>query len=141
MKKREFIERYGKVAYEKVLTHGRDWHENHPDKAAAAHMEQNRKGGSHYKKTLENNRIGLRGERGRIRLKHRNAYRQYKNIIAPDSQIHHQWVPGTSDYDGVALVEKDQHMRGFVDVIRILEGDITVFTEEELRNHGDQIDK
>lgn len=141
MKKKEFKERYGKAAYEKMRARTGERFKANPEKAEEHNHEINRKGGKFYERTLENNRTGLRGERNKIRSKHGQKYRPYKDIIAPDSQIHHQWVPGTSDYDGVALVEKDQHMRGFVDVIRILEGDITVFTEEELRNHGDQIDK
>ena len=141
MKKEEFIERHGKAAYEKRLAQIRAWREAPPEKLEEIRRQQARKGGKRYEKTLEYDHTGLQGEKRRVRTNHGTKYRPYKDIIAPDSQIHHQWVPGTSDYDGVALVEKDQHMRGFVDVIRILEGDITVFTEEELRNHGDQIDK
>ena len=34
------------------------------------------------------------------------------------------------------VVEKDQHIHGFIDVIQILEGEITLFTEEEIKNRG-----
>jgi hypothetical protein len=40
----------------------------------------------------------------------------------------------TANYDGVALVEAEQHMSGFLDVIQILAGTITLYTEEEIRN-------
>ena len=36
-------------------------------------------------------------------------------------------------YRGLALVEADQHTHGFIDVIKILDGEITIFTEAELR--------
>lgn len=55
-------------------------------------------------------------------------------IIAPDSQLHHEWVPETCEYRGVALVEAEQHMHGFVDVI--VDGEITRLTEEQIRNGG-----
>ena len=148
MKKKEFIKRYGKVAYEKMQAQNRAWQEEHPEQAKAAttkwqeehpdqmtatHHEQNRKGGSHYEKWLKYKQTGLPGERNRIRMMHGREWRQYKSIIAPHSQIHHEWVPGTSEYNGVALVEKDQHMHGFVDVIEIPEGKITRLTEEAIR--------
>jgi hypothetical protein len=66
-------------------------------------------------------------------MRHGYYWRPYKNIIAPGSQLHHNWIPGTADYTGLALVEADQHMRGFIEVIQILEGKITLFTEKEIR--------
>jgi hypothetical protein len=42
-------------------------------------------------------------------------------------------MQGTAEHRGVALVEADQHMRGFVDVIEILEGEIRLPTEAEVR--------
>ena len=67
---------------------------------------------------------------------HGNLWRKYKNIIAPESQIHHEWIPGTANYRGVALVEADQHMHGIVDVIEILEGKITLLTEDKVKEKG-----
>jgi hypothetical protein len=67
-------------------------------------------------------------------MKHAHQYKPYKDSIAPDSQIHHEWVPETAEYRGVALVEAEQHMHGFVDVIEILAGKITLLTEEEIKN-------
>ena len=167
MNKDEYIERYGEEAWEKklaqnrawkdehpekVLEHSRKWHEAHPEVARArekawaeAHpevvkensREQGRKGGSRYEKHLEYYRTGLQGERNKVRNKHRNMYRPYKQIIAPDSQIHHSWFPGSSKYDCIALVESNAHRHGIVDVIEILKGEITIFSEEELRNRGE----
>jgi hypothetical protein len=82
---------------------------------------------------LKDNRTGLQGARNKIRLKHRNQYRPYKQIIAPDSQIHHEWIPKTAEYRGLALVEANAHQYGIVDVIQILDGKITLLTEEQVR--------
>ena len=154
MKKEEIIAKYGEAAYETILAQRRAYHKAHkeeeeyrekanaaakkyveenPEKIKANQHEANRKGGKRYARKLEYITTGLQGERNKIRYKHGNQYRPYKQIIAPDSQIHHEWVPNMSDYRGVALVEADQHMHGFVDVIEILEGKITLLTEEEVK--------
>lgn len=163
MKKEEIIERYGEEAYEKKLEQSRKWHKAHREKEKAQslkwrkeHQEEKkatdkkyreahpegikadgqkacRKGGKHYERRQKYKTTGLQGERNRIRGKHGNQYRPYKQIIAPESQIHHEWVPDSAEYRGVALVEAEAHMRGFVDVIEILDGGITLLTEEEVR--------
>ena len=151
MKKEEFIKQYGETAYEKrleqtrrwnernsekVATQNAAWREANPEKIEAIRQEQARKGGKYYEKRLEYNRTGLRGKRNKIRVKHGTEYRPYKKIIAPKSVLHHQWIPGTAKYHGVALVEKDPHQYGIIDVIKILDGKITLLTEEEIRNQG-----
>lgn len=163
MKKKEFINRYGVEAYGKRLTQKRAhyrahseeaigrakqyreahpeqmkacskiWLEKHPEEVRANNQEASRKGGRRYDKYLEYNQTGLRGERHKIRIKHNNKWRPYKRIIAPNSQCHHQWRPQSALYDGLALVEADRHMHGFISVIEILEGKITLLTEEEVR--------
>jgi hypothetical protein len=109
------------------------YREEHPEKVKAHNHEQNRKGGRRYDKKLEYNKTGIPGDKHKIRTKHANKYKPYKMIIAPESQIHHEWIPKTSEYRGVALVEADQHMHGFVDVIEILDGKITLLTEEQIK--------
>ena len=157
MKKEECIARYGEAEYARRLEQRRAYYKAHKEednarnkkyreehkeeeeyqeKVKARNQEQNRKGGKYYDKMLEDDRTGLRGARKKIRMKHAHYYKPYKAIIAPDSQLHHEWVPDTSEYRGVALVEADQHMHGFVDVIEILDGKITLLTEEEVRNGG-----
>ena len=137
MKKEEYIKRYSEAAYEKHLQQCRDltaqWRKVNPEKVLAHHQDKFRKGGKYYEKHLEDEHTGLRGERNRIRSKHRTQYHHYKRIIAPNSQIHHEWIPKTTKYHGIALVEKDQHIHGFVDVIKILDGKISLLTEEEIR--------
>jgi hypothetical protein len=141
MNKEERIKRYGEEAYEKKLEQNRErnekWQEEHPEEVIANNQEIHRRGGKYYDKHLKDNRTGLRGDRNRIRKKHAKQYKPYKDIIAPDSQIHHEWVPRTSEYTGMALVEKDAHMHGFVDVIEILDGKITLLTEEEVKKKTD----
>ena len=151
MNKEEFIRKYGEVAYEKKLQQRRDldaqhreekntkdkeWRENNPEEVVANGQEAHRKGGKYYAHTLKYDSTGLRGKRNRIRRKHRHQYQPYKQIIAQESQIHHSWLPETADYTGVALVEADQHRRGYIDVIQILEGEITLLTEAEIRKGG-----
>jgi hypothetical protein len=145
MNKEEIIRRYGKMAYkrklerdsiwkaknpDKVRMHDKTWRDNNPLKTKAKDQERNRKGGKYYEYKLEYLKTGLQGERNKIRIKHAKRYRPYKKIIAPDSQVHHEWIPGTSRYRGIALVERDAHQHGIVDVIKILRGVITVLLEE-----------
>lgn len=151
MKKEDYLRRRGgggEAAYEKMLQQSKDWrakhpeekkakdkewYESNPDKVVVHNRERCRKGGKHYKKHLKDNRTGLRGERNRIRRKHARFYHPYKKIIAPESQLHHEWIPETADFRGVALVEAIQHQYGIIDPVVILEGEITLLTEAGIR--------
>ena len=137
MKKAEFIERYGEDEYKKrILEQSKDWQKAHPIDVQMRSREQHCKGGKYYEKKRLYEMNGIPHARELIRKKHQREWSPCKRIVAPDSQIHHQWVPNTADYTGIALVEKDQHMYGFIDVIQILEGEITLLTEEEVRMGG-----
>ena len=157
--KEEYIKKYGKEAYKGQLQKRRErwkqhpkrkepkeacasnqeWRKNHPEKIKANNQENNRKGGKYYDHCCEYRSTGIPHERVLVRMKHRNHYRPYKTIIAPDSQIHHQWIPNTANYTGVALVETDQHLHGFIDVIQILEGEITLLTEDEIKGSNNHV--
>ena len=143
--KDDYITKYGEEAYARHLVQGGMWRKNNPkmtremikawagrnlEKVIGYGRQRCRKGGEYYERELEYQRTGLRGERKRIRGKHGRKWREYKHIIAPDSVLHHQWRPNSAEYDGVALVEKDQHQHGFIDVIQIMEGEITLFSEK-----------
>ena len=145
--KEDFIRRHGEEAYEEKKRESKErywndpkgnneecrkWREKNPDHVRANSKEQCNKGGRYYEKCRKYNSAGLRHERNRVRRKHATHYRSFKRIIAPESQLHHQWLPETADYRGVALVEANQHMHGIIDVIQILEGEITLFTEAEV---------
>ena len=132
-KKAEFIKKYGEDAYEKQQEETRNWQRTHPEQFRAIHKNTYHKGGKYYEETLRKNRTGVRGKRGNMRSKHGRIYRPYKRIIAPNSVLHHEWILGTANYRGVALVEKEPHQYGYIDVIQILEGEITLFTEPEIR--------
>jgi hypothetical protein len=119
---------------ERWRAYSRERDRKNPERVKEHNRQSSRKGGKYYEKNLLYHRIGLQGKRNAIRSRHRNKWRQYKHQIAPDSQIHHSWRPGTAEYDGVALVEKDKHRHGIIDVIQILEGKITLLTEKEVRN-------
>ena len=135
MKKEEFIAKYGIAAYGNIQVHSKGWNDAHPEEVVAFCAEQCHKGGKYHIQQQEYIQNGISGEKHSIRNKHRKMWRRFKNIIAPGSQIHHEWLnDGTPNYRGVALVEADQHMDGDIDVIHILEGNITLFTEAEIRS-------
>ena len=167
MKKEEHIRKYGEAAYNKTLQQRREWDQAHPEEAkargtahrathpeeakartkiwTAAHpeqvkahsQEQGRKGGKYYEKSRAHQMQGIPHEKKLVRKKDENKWRPYKKMIAPNSQIHHEWLnDGTADFRGVALVEKDPHQYGYVDVIQILDGKITLLTEEEVKKRG-----
>ena len=129
MKKEEFTKRYGEAAWEKRLQQWREWKKTNPKKVKAQSQQQCRKGGRHYEQHYEHKMKGIPHARHLIRQRHGQRWRSFKKIIAPESQIHHEWLPKTANYRGVALVEKDQHQHGYIDVIQILEGEITLLTE------------
>ena len=146
MKKEDFIKRYGEAAWEKKLQQTRDWNGQHceekntslknwrgtnPKKVKLYRQKYNRKGGNHYIKMLVYQRTGLQRERGKIRRRHAGYYRDIKQAT-PNSQIHHEWIPGTAKYRGVALVETEAHRNGIIKVIKVLEGEITLFAEKEI---------
>ena len=132
MKKEDFIAKCGKGAYKRWLQQGRDWKREHPNQVKASSQERSRESGKYYERTRRHQSKGIPHAWHLIRMEYGRRYRPYKQIIAPESQIHHEWLPKTCSYRGVALVEKDQHMHGFIDVIHILEGEITVLTEAEI---------
>lgn len=132
MKKVKCIARFGKEGYNRRLARERMRKKEHPEAVVRARRERERTGGKYYAKKLEYSCTGLPGARHNIRIKHAKMWRPYKNIIAPGSQIHHEWIPRSANYRGVALVEADQHMHGVIKVIEVLEGNITMLTEVEV---------
>ena len=160
--KEDFIEKHGKDAYAKRLERRREWGANlpggekqrsqdrrdadpeqareydrawrdrNPQKIIEKGKKVSRKGGKYYKKQQVYKQTGLQGERNKIRYKHANQWRKYKRIIAQDSQVHHQWQKASAEYDGIALVEANKHRYGIIDIIQILEGEITILTEREI---------
>ncbi len=139
MKVNDFIVKYGEATYVRQKELRRAWDKAHPGRKKKANYEQGHKDGEYYQKTLKYRASGVNGKRNKIRGNHRHAWSEFKKIIAPGSQLHHQWLPGTAEYSGVALVEADMHLHGIIDVIRILEGKITLFTEEEIKGQSDKI--
>jgi len=130
--KKERIALYGEEKYKRYLKQTQEWKREHPEIVKANNAEYNQKEGKFYNKKIEDDRKELRRKRNIIRACDRKRFRKFKNIIAPKSQIHHEWLPESPNYRGKALVEADTHMHGFIDVIQILEGDITIFTEAGL---------
>ncbi|MBE9595150.1 MAG: hypothetical protein IMF19_16920 [Proteobacteria bacterium] len=150
MKKSEFIERHGEAGYALQLKRNserkrtfegrrrrKEWEERNFEKIIENNRAQSRRGGKYYKKKLEYKKNGVPGERVRVRGRDGYKWRPYKRIIAPESQLHHSWLPNSSEHTGLALVEADAHMHGFIDVIEILGGKISLFTEAEVRERTD----
>jgi len=135
MNKEERINRYGAAAYEKLLEQNSAWKAANPDKVKAHNQEHGRKGGKHYERTLKYNSTGLPHERYLVRLKHWGEYHLYQHAVGPQghTQIHHEWIPGTADFRGIALVDAGAHRHGIIKVIEVLEGEITLFTEKEIK--------
>ena len=137
MNTEERIKRYGLAAHNKHKQQTNTWHRNwrkeNPKKLKVNNHELSRKGGKYYNTKLKWRQKGIQHKKYLIRTKHAHRYQRFKKIIAPESQIHHEWIPNTANYRGIALVETDQHMHGFIDVIEILEGEITLLTEAEIR--------
>ena len=146
MKKEDFIRRYGEAAYEKLREQIRSWkaanlekarasvrtwQTANPDKVLAASHEQSRKGGKYYDRMLVWHRTDLQSERKVIRNKHEKLYHSHKRTVVPSilTQIHHEWILGTANYRGVALVNAEAHRHGVIEVVEVLEGEITLFAE------------
>ena len=147
MKKEEFIKRRGKAAWKKHLAQSSVWKAAHPkevkaaaarwkaanqEKVKASHQEQSRKGGKYYDYWREHFMNGLLHERILVRMRHRKQYHGIKEAT-PNTEFHHEWIPGTAKYRGLALVDKEMHRRGIIKVIKLLEGQITLFTEKEVK--------
>ena len=120
---------FGEKRYKERLKQARVWRSTHKAEVKKNNDKYHHKGGSFYDTKLIYDRTGLRKQRNVIRACDRKRYRKYKRFFAPDSQLHHEWQHGTAEYNGIALVETDQHMHGIIDVIHILEGEITLLTE------------
>ena len=161
MKKEEYIKRWGEAAYKKMLQENRErhalhreeynattkeydrhhreehktadkkWRDANPEKRKASDREWSCKDGKHYNQKVKYMKTGLQGERNRVREKHNREYHTIKQAT-PNSVLHDEWIPGTAKYRGLALVEKVPHQNGIIKVIKVLEGEITIFTEKEI---------
>ena len=84
----------------------------------------------------------LHRERHKVRNRDRSKYRPYKRIIDPEGLtcIHHNWIPGTAEYTGKAIVEKDLHQKAhdFVKPILILDDHIELM-KDDLSFLGDRV--
>jgi hypothetical protein len=117
--------RYYEAHKEEVLARTKKWQEEHPEEVIAHNQEEGRKGGKYYERKLAYEHTGLQGARNRIRMKHNREFKEIKDTLAVEVELHHEWVPDTSEYRGMAFVEKDAHRNGFIDVILLLDGEIT----------------
>ena len=133
MNKDKIIEKHGEEGYKKYKEERAEWGLAHRETTLKRQRKRDKKGTESYEKKRFYQMTGIPHAKKLIRGKHQERWNPFKQLIAPNSVLHHEWLPGTADYAGVALVETDQHMHGFIDVIQILEGEITLFTEAEVR--------
>ena len=138
MNKIEFIARYGEGAYialkARNLKSTKKYQLANPNKVTENHRVTSHKGGKRYAKKQKYKQFGVQGDRNKIRSRDSGKWRPFKKIIAPDSQLHHEWLPGSAKYTGLALVDAEQHIHGYIEVIKIFEGTITLLTEEDIKN-------
>lgn len=131
-KAKAYSAQYRKEHREELKVKSKEWRKNNIEKVKVYGQELGRKGGKRYEKFLEYQRTGLQGERNYIRHKHAKLYYEIRKAT-PNSVLHHEWIPGTAEYRGAALVNKELHQRGVIKVIKLLEGKITLFTEKEIK--------
>jgi hypothetical protein len=89
---------------------------------------------------LNQNKVARK--RGNIRNIHGRfkPYKWLKNglkLQGFDPQIHHEWIPRTTEYTGIALVEAKDHMRNIIKPLIILEGEIVWTNETDERSKLD----
>jgi hypothetical protein len=133
MKKDEFVERYGIVAYESQMKRVRDWRADHPENTEnwykqirdwhVAHprktIKQTEKEDNSYFRKLICDFVGLGRMRKRVTGKYGYIWRKYIRIIAPLSRLYYLWLPETDNCKCIALVERNQRQYAFKDVIHI----------------------
>lgn len=61
-------------------------------------------------------------DRNKIRQAHNAKWGRSKNL-----DCHHEWIGDTAEYTGAALVEREAHRHGRINVVVILKGAITEF--------------
>jgi hypothetical protein len=71
------------------------------------------------------NQTEIQAERDKIRARDGRKWRSLKQQYFQELDVHHSWVEDTSNYLGAALVEKEAHRKGLINVVQILEGQIT----------------
>lgn len=140
MKKEEYVRRYGVESYERYRKNIRIWLKKHASQVQEiqkiSSAERNRKNGKYYAKKRQFETTGIQRVKRLVRAKHQKRWNKYKQIIAPNSELHHEWIPNSGRYRGVALVDKEKHRHGVINPIQIIEGKIMLFSEPEIRRVG-----
>ena len=122
MQTKNVVEEDGELWY----VHPGDGHRERVTARLNSRKQRMHKGGTHYEKEKEYNRTGLRGERHRIRCIHRKAYRLFKKFFGIDTNIHHEWIPGTAKYRSICVLEVEDHKD------KMFENPVLFFTNNQL---------
>lgn len=135
MKKEEIIKQYGIEEYQRQLEDNKErtatWSRNNIKKVEEAKRERMNKGGKYYQNILKYNRSGIQKSRRKIRNRDARRWKKYKGNWLTETEIHHCWIPGTAQYNGIALVDKMEHQHRIINPIEILEG-IIILMEAEI---------
>ena len=136
MKKEEYIRKYGPAAWEAKLSKARRTRiTNKVDKGLKDKKESKTE---NYIEQQELMRVQWKKDKGtkrrsrlsedvlmeRQKIRHAHYIKWGGGI---DLDIHHGWIGDTADYQGVALVERDAHRRGIINIVIPIEGGITEF--------------
>lgn len=135
MKKEEYIQKNGLAAWEARLARNRRMQKrNRIDKALAVQDEFQKLDPSEQQEFLRDmwkkreghySRSGLPQNIVAARNTIRHVHRSKWGVEGLD--VHHDWVGDTAEYTGVALVEREEHQRGIINVVAILDGEIANF--------------
>jgi hypothetical protein len=136
MKKEEFIRKKGTAAWEAQLAKSRRTQlRNRVNKAREAQEEFQKLHYSEQQEILRDMWKKREGHYSRSGLPQnitaaRNKIRQAHCAKWPSDVLdhHHEWIEDTAEYTGVALVEREAHRHGIINVVTLLEGVITNFS-------------
>lgn len=121
---------YRKGNPEKVKKLKRKGDVANPAKVRGYSLDQSTKGGKGYLKMRAYSQQPVPNARHRVRARHETKYRGIKLLLESffeglKLQLRHQWLSGTAEYTGLALVDTERHQRGIISVVYPLEGVIT----------------
>ena len=89
----------------------------------------NKNGVQMWQDKKNHDKINNNTERHKERAKAYNKYGSIKKRLEKKLgiklQLHHEWIDGTAQYNGLALVDAELHRKGIIKVILLLEGEIT----------------
>jgi hypothetical protein len=117
--------KYHEAHQEEEKVRSAKYYKEHPEyfaKHYEKHSEELKAGMLKYQKEhrLELNEYqctGLQGERNKIRQADWRKYKHEHAGIPYPVDIHHEWIPGTAQCRGCALVDRKAHRHGIIKIV------------------------